>query len=250
MTSSSVSSSTSYPVSAISQQTVERRVIPIKGREITYFIKKALIPDAPIISIFHGYGYNDKPARFSDPNLNIICPIDSFGYEQKGSWYLGENGDYFWLNAFPTILKEIRNETGNGQLFCWGSSMGGYAALLHGYLNDAAGIYANVAQTRLYGSTYATNHMAHFNAIFNNRVEPFNSVIDIIDKKKNILYYLTYAGLATRNYNQEHCYPLIEKFQILRQPFFLELLPSDQHKSLYSVVVSLKRLFMLIDKYK
>lgn len=225
-----------------SVQTAEQRDLIVKGRSIEYFLKRAWLPNAPLLVIFHGYGYQENPARFTDPNYNIICPMDRFGHENSGSWYLGESGDFFWFEAISQIISQVRKEMGKGPLYCWGSSMGGYAALLHGYLNDAKGIYANVAQTCLYNSTYAENHMVQFDSIFNGRVTSWNSLPDVINKKKKTFYYLTYAGLASRNYVQEHCLPLIEKFQLLRQPFFLELLPTAQHKALYSVAASLRKL--------
>lgn len=231
-----------------SVQTVEKRNLEFNGRSIEYFFKKALLPNAPVLFIFHGFGYQENPAKFTDINYNIICPMDRFGHEKAGSWYLGEEEDFFWLKAMPLILQEVRKEAGKGPLYCWGSSMGGYAALLHGYLNDAKGVYANVAQTRLYQSTYAENHMPHFNSIFNGKIVPWNSLPEVINKKKKTFYYLTYAGLANRNYVQEQCLPLIEKFQLLRQPFFLELLPTAQHKALYSVAASLRKLLRLCEK--
>ncbi len=51
--------------------------------------------------------------------------MDNYGYDGLGSWYLGEDEDFFWLDAMPEILSYVRERSGKSRLYMWGSSMGG-----------------------------------------------------------------------------------------------------------------------------
>lgn len=42
------------------------------------------------------------------------------------------------------ILRIVRENSGSGRLYMWGSSMGGYASIIYGHLLGATAIYANV----------------------------------------------------------------------------------------------------------
>lgn len=145
------------------------KTVIVENRVITYYETLAKEKNKPILIILHGHGYVETPAQFRSENWNVICPIDDFGENKWGSWFLGEKGDFFWIQAIRDIIEHIRQESGSGRLYFWGSSMGGYGAILHGYLNYATAIYANVPQTHLLGSTYSNNGMCkYFDPIFDN----------------------------------------------------------------------------------
>ena len=94
----------------------------------------------------------------------MLCPVDDFGVKAAGSWYLGEQGDLFWLTAMPALIRSVH---AGDSLYFSGSSMGGYGAILHGILNRARAVYANVPQTRLLGSAYSNTGMKkYFQPIF------------------------------------------------------------------------------------
>lgn len=71
--------------------------IKVNGRSIVFYFTPAEKEKQPIIFIFHGHGYNKSHSAFKSPNFNVVCPIDNFGYEGLGSWYLGEDGDFLGL---------------------------------------------------------------------------------------------------------------------------------------------------------
>lgn len=65
-----------------------------------------------------------------------------------------------------TIVQRLKDQ-GSGDIYFWGSSMGGFGALLHGYLNRAKAVYANVPQTKLLGTAYSDFGMRkYFEKIF------------------------------------------------------------------------------------
>src|SRR5690606_15804942 len=127
-----------------------------RGREISYTFSPAEREDAPLVVILHGHSKNPRASRYRNPDWNVLCPIDNFGWKGYGSWFIGEGGDFFWLDAMPLLIRKVYS--GEHIYFC-GSSMGGYGAILHGCRMKAQAVYANIAQTQLLGSTYSDNGM-------------------------------------------------------------------------------------------
>ena len=207
--------------------------IDASGRKFRYYLSKAKVPEkAPILVIFHGHGYGAEPAKFRAENWNVVCPIDQFGVLEWGSWYLGQMGDYFWLNAFPSILEDVRNRCGGGgALYCWGSSMGGYAAILHGTINRAKAIYANVPQTRLLGSTYSNQGMEkYFAPIFGeNEDRRYNDLRSLFKAPRKTTYFLCFNQLEPGGYFAEQGLKFISHLQATGTKFYLEVRPISAH---------------------
>jgi hypothetical protein len=200
--------------------------------EITYYLAAAATQNRPIIFILHGHGYAQAPSAFRSENWNVVCPMDRFGVDGLGSWFLGEYGNFFWLKAIPVILDQVRQKTGQGRVHFWGSSMGGYAAILHGHRVGAKAVYANVPQTRLLGSSYSENGMKkYFEPIFGDAHESeFNDLTKVIIQRTRTKYFLCFNQLEGRgSYVTEQCFPFISQLQSLRQPYYLEIRPIDAH---------------------
>lgn len=84
------------------------------------------------------------------------------------------------------MIFKIRNDINSDKgLFFWGSSMGGYGALLHGILLNAKAIYVNIPQIKLLKSTYSEKSMKKFfEPIFGNDE---NSIFNDVTNFLNIL---------------------------------------------------------------
>lgn len=154
---------------------LEERYLTCHGRTIRWYLRKSAIANTPLMLVFHGNGFVEQPARFANPNWNVLCPMDDFGYERMGCWYLGEDGDFFWLDATAAILDEARKECGQGRLYCWGSSMGGYASLLYGYLHNAFAVYSCIPQTWLHGSSWGLANKKALDPIFGGKSLPITT---------------------------------------------------------------------------
>jgi hypothetical protein len=83
--------------------------IEVNGRPIDFYFTPAETENKPLLVIYHGHGYTQIPSAFKSPSYNVVCPMDHFGYDGLGSWYLGENGDFFWVNAMREILKYVQD---------------------------------------------------------------------------------------------------------------------------------------------
>lgn len=215
------------------------REISVSGKELKYYLFPAKSKNKPIIFIFHGHGFNGQPARFRSDNWNVVCPIDNSGLDDLGSWYLGESGNYYWLDAIPKIVKQVKTETQGSRLFFWGSSMGGYAALLHGYFNNVDSVYANLPQTLLMGSKYAQGGMDKYFSWFTSEENKFNDLTKIFTTRSRKKYFLCFNQLEGSDYFNEQGLRFINKLQEIRQPMYLEVRPYAKHGINHSISESI-----------
>lgn len=223
--------STSIELQPSTDPVAQSLSVRVGTRDIPYFLRAADTPNRPILVILHGHGYASAPAQFRNPNWNVICPMDQFGVQSFGSWFLGEDGDFFWIEAMQRILADVRQQVGNGKLYFWGSSMGGYGALLHGYLNHATAVYANTPQTQLLGSTYAQAAMGkYFAPVFGDRNVPeYNDLKILFKSRSRTQYFLCFNQLEPANYFAEQGLPFITHLHSFKQKFYLEVRPLDKH---------------------
>ncbi|MEB2332288.1 MAG: hypothetical protein OZ916_08385 [Nitrosomonas sp.] len=214
--------------------------IRIKDKDIVFYFSSAKDKNKPILFIFHGHGYNITPAQFISENYNVVCPMDSYGYKGLGSWYLGESGDLFWLEAMPEILRYVREFVGNGRLYMWGSSMGGYASILYGHLLRAHAVYTNIPQTILLGSKYSDNGMLKFfQPIFGDRDSVYNDLRKVINYRTPCKYFLCFNQLEGSNYFMEQGLNFISHLHSLRQPMYIEVRPQSNHAKNHGISESI-----------
>jgi hypothetical protein len=204
--------------------------IEVNGRPIDFYFTPAETENKPLLVIYHGHGYTQIPSAFKSPSYNVVCPMDHFGYDGLGSWYLGEKGDFFWVNAMREILKYVQEKAGRNHLYMWGSSMGGYASILYGHLLGATAVYANVPQTLLLGSRYSENGMKkYFEPIFSERDSEYNDLKKIIKQRTRCKYFLCFNQLEGSNYFAEQGLEFIQHLNSLKQPMYLEVRPQAAH---------------------
>src|SRR5262245_25776579 len=84
-----------------------------RGRTMPYVVRPAENPTASrTLVILHGRGRNKAFAKFASPAWNVICPLDLYGHEGKGSWWLGEGGETFTLEMLHGLVERTRAEIG------------------------------------------------------------------------------------------------------------------------------------------
>lgn len=108
------------------------------GKKIKYlfFPKKS---DELIISFSGFAGENKKPKynyikTLKGVEKNQIYILDDFGYKKSGSYYLGENGDYFLEREIPRLVNKIKHKYNIKKVYTIGTSKGGWACLYYGIL--------------------------------------------------------------------------------------------------------------------
>lgn len=206
------------------------------GHELPYVIRLAPDPtNARTLVILHGRGANTRAARFVDPNWNIICPLDRYGERNCGSWWLGENGDFFVAAMLHELVRSFREALGTDQgLYMWGSSMGGYGAILHGTLLRARAIYAHIPQIRLRGTDYTDGrNKPVYDAVLGDRVNHrFADLARFVaarPRKGLPLYFLSQNRFDYKGYLQQHCFHFVQACQKADLAYGLRIDPIDGH---------------------
>ena len=69
---------------------MQKNSINVSGRKVDFFFSEAVEENKPILFIMHGHGFNKEPTKFRNNNWNIVFPVDDFGNEGRGSWFLGD----------------------------------------------------------------------------------------------------------------------------------------------------------------
>lgn len=124
------------------------------GHAMPYAWRPADDPaNAPMVVVLHGaQGGKQAPNPFRDPAWNVLVPLDQYGPDGDGSWWVGEQGDPFTLGLLHRLVRGKRRGTRSTKgLYFVGSSMGGYGSLLHGMLLGARAVSAVDFQSDLGG---------------------------------------------------------------------------------------------------
>jgi len=146
-----------------------------RGHELTYDFRPALDPArAPLLVVFHDQAAHHRSGdgRDSgydiDPAWNVLLPHDQFGLDQRGSWWLGEHGDFFMVDLVGRMLAETWQRYGIDlkALYAWGEGMVGFGALLHGFLAGARAICVSSPQVCLLGTEWSASTLPQMEVVF------------------------------------------------------------------------------------
>lgn len=197
--------------------------------------------------ILHGHGANKKYARFYDDEWIIISPLDIYGTEGFGSWWLGEKGNFFTFRLLQELVSRVREEYNIQQVFFWGSSMGGYGAILHGTICKADAIYAHMPQVKLIGTDYTDGINSKFYLpIFNTEKSQYKSLLDFlinVDKKESPVYFLSQNVFDYPNYVAQHFIPLIEILDSKGLAYSVEMNLEQGHKVFRNIASTVDNIF-------
>ena len=126
---------------------------------------------------------NEEATNFEHKMWNVLTPLDNFGYENSGSCWLGEKGDFFVKELLQKLIHEIAEEYEcEDHIYLYGSGMGGYGAILHGILCQANAVYAHAPHIRLQETNNTDTAMKPFyNAIFAKTVSNENDLTHFLN---------------------------------------------------------------------
>ena len=238
-----------------------RFVLDEEGRKLYYDVRLAFNnpQESPILICFHGWtGNNNGLGGRCCYSWNLVKPLDRFGYRKNGSWWLGENGDFFVLSLIDKMLEDIREELGLvGDLFVWGSSMGGFGALIHGLRLNVKAIAVNVPQVRLVGTEFSLKYKREFEVVLGADVASlsYDELVKLFHKYENsqlmytdATFLLNYSKPVknptffisqsrfdevdeneSRLYAKQHCFHLVNKLLDLGCNFELYIEPKEGH---------------------
>lgn len=112
-----------------------RQLLKIKFSEkhdggLTYLLQQNL-GSRNLIVVFSGFPVMGKPPRYNyietlkEVNENKLFILDNYGWNKAGSYYLGENGDWFLIGRICSLIEKTMNQLGIKKLITAGSSKGG-----------------------------------------------------------------------------------------------------------------------------
>jgi len=191
---------------------------------------------APIYLILHGHGTTSRPTLYAEVKWNVIAPIDNFGEGNKGSWWLGEGGDHSTSELLAKVVsksKELLNSNSDVVLCIYGSSMGGYGAILNGQRLGAKAVYANVPQIKLLGSTYSELGMKKYfqTALGTSPDEKYNDLNNFIRNADGDLplFFICENRFGQRDYLTQQAMSFVSTLNELELNYHLEIVPTSGH---------------------
>ncbi|MHC8944720.1 alpha/beta hydrolase [Advenella incenata] len=175
--------------------------------------------------ILHGHGANQNFANFRADDWSIIIPLDRYGTDGLGSWWFGEYKDPFTYRMLQLIIQNLKSIYKLPAIYIWGSSMGGYGAILHGLACKAHAVYAHIPQTKLAGTHYTDGRNKRFfsplvskrkwafstNSVF---TEPHVDLCKYLAKfrpHKSPVFFLTQNTFDYPFYVREHLLPFVTR---------------------------------------
>lgn len=192
--------------------------------------------------VLHGHGANKNFAKFSSDEWLVICPLDKYGEGGHGSWWLGENGEVFVLDLLQSLIRYLKDVFSFEKLFFWGSSMGGYGAILHGVLAQADAVYAHMPQVKLRGTNYTDGNNAKFykpmlssSHVLNYYYDDLSKYLLRINNKNMPVIFLSQNVFDYHKYIKQHFYPLLDVLDAKSSAFQVEMNLSKGHKLFKSI---------------
>lgn len=140
--------------------------------------------------------------------INKLFILDDFGYEKKGSYYLGENGEFFVPKLVSDLINEIKKNQNIEEIFCVGSSKGGSAAIYFGLKHNVDHIIAGAPQYFI-GNYLSSNDtlLKSLYSITGNTDEKSISLLNRVIRDEIVDYTGEYKPKITIHYSKnEHTY--------------------------------------------
>lgn len=216
-----------------------------EGHVLPYAFRPAKESGKPILVILHGNGNNKQPSRFQSKDYNILVPLDRYGVKNNGCWFLGEKGDFFLMRLLEKIIGRLRSgENADAHLYFWGSSMGGYAALLFSMLMRGHAAFCHIPQINLYNSRWYEKNHVFIDFIFGNdeKKHPWRNLASLILTHSTPLPlpFLSFNRFDRPGYMEEHLWPLLKALDQKNSNYFLQIHPQHGHAIHQSVAMQVE----------
>lgn len=206
---------------------------------------------ARALVVLHGHGSNKNFAKFHSDDWTVIVPLDKYGAEGLGSWWLGENGDFFTYRLLQRLISTLKERYTLPAIYFWGSSMGGYGAILHGVASKAMAVYAHISQVKLIGTAYTDGANAkYYEPIFNEKQKADGHIfmdltkyVGTVSRKKSPVLFLSQNSKDYPHYVRQHFLPLIEACDRFGYRYSVHMSMTEGHKIHLNIAQCIERYF-------
>lgn len=206
----------------------EKRYTLNNGRNVKYILEKN--NSDKLVVIFSGFPNKNESARYNyrrtlnNIKFNKLFILDDFGYENRGSYYICENNDFFVEEGIASLINFVKEKLNVKETIFLGSSKGGYASLYFGIKYGADYIISGAPQ--YYIANYLNNkeHKEILKSIVgnitSNNINYLNNLLRnvIINSKNKPKIYIHYS--KKEHTYKEHIYNLVEDLNI--NDYYLE----------------------------
>lgn len=226
----------------------------VRGRtvKLPYLYQRAAKKDSPLLLWLHGWSGGTAESvpikkncicidcqrnnTVDIKNWNILFPLDTFGWRHMGCWWLGEHKDFFMLETIEELVKKEMKESNASELNLFGSSMGGFGALIHGINLGAKNIAVNVPQVNLMGNEYYELHKEKIDFIFDGEPSKYSNAANFInDKCKDTFFYMVQSRFDLYpNYLRDHSLEFINKLTEYGINYDFRVLPITGHAHFFT----------------
>lgn len=202
------------------------------------FMRHAFLPavgeSRGLVVLFHGHNafLHMGPVRPWE-HFDLLAPWDTFGWKRQGSWFWGEKGDGFVADMLQALIASYRDKTPDKPWFCFGGSMGGFGALLHGIKYGSDGTYVMCPQVDLaakiadYGGDVADNPYAYLQGDNQQDLPDLTEIASNQDRLPPL--FLVQNQFDHVNPFAEHALPLVEIYNRRKAWCGLRVHPSVGH---------------------
>lgn len=168
-----------------------------------------------LVVVFSGFpregckaGYNYM-RTLKNVKINKLFILDDFGYGDRGSYYLGEDNGQILIEKIIKLIDEIKNKQFIKNIYCVGSSKGGWASLFYGLKINAN--YIICGSPQYYLGNYLTLNDKHKNImesivgeINKENISFLNQLLkrEILEKKSHAKILLHYS-INEESYNTD-----------------------------------------------
>ncbi|EUJ25238.1 hypothetical protein [Listeria cornellensis] len=124
-------------------------------QKLNYILEKSNQDDAPLLVIFSAFPRTGMKATYNylrtlkDVDAHKLFILDNFGFQQRGAYYLAENGDFKIRAAVESIIIDIQKKLEPRNTIFVGTSKGGFASLYFGIKMNVDYIISGAPQYKL-----------------------------------------------------------------------------------------------------
>lgn len=124
-------------------------------QKLNYILEKSNQDDAPLLVIFSAFPRTGMKATYNylrtlkEVDAHKLFILDNFGFQQRGAYYLAENGDFKIRSAVESIIRDVQKKLESRSMIFIGTSKGGFASLYFGIRMKADYIISGAPQYKL-----------------------------------------------------------------------------------------------------
>lgn len=193
-----------------------------------------------LLIIFSGFPRQDQKSvynyvlKFRKVNCNKLYILDDFGFNKRGSYYLGEKNDFFVEDAVQKLIEEKRKlcNINKEDIITAGTSKGGFASLYFSIKYKYGYAFAGSPQIKV-GDYLMNVDSKILKVIMGNEdiknIEYLNELIfNLINKQKKLPRLFLHVGKKEHHYDN-HMLPLIKFLEKKGFDYELDLGDYENH---------------------